>query len=99
MTVLPIGTIALNWHTSPHFPHKEHFSRSTAGTGKLTVSVVAMVGFSNMWQFGSSTSQSSIWARVPKTNAKLVATVVLPVPPFPLATAIIIISNPFQPYQ
>ena len=42
-----------------------------------------------MWQLGSSTSQSNNCALEPSIAARLVAMVVLPVPPFPLATLMI----------
>jgi hypothetical protein len=53
-------------------------------------------GLRKMWAFGSSTSQSRNWT-FPRESAKLVAIVVLPVPPFPLATEIIIATTNFSP--
>jgi hypothetical protein len=38
-TVPPMTTMALNWHISPHFPQRVHFSMSTSGTGVVIVSI------------------------------------------------------------
>jgi hypothetical protein len=45
-----------------------------------------------IWELGSSTSQSRIWA-FGKELARLVAVVVLPVPPLPLATEMIMAAS------
>jgi len=81
------GRIALKAQISPHSPHPLHCSSSTIGTGTVTLAEPSSTGLRNKWALGSSTSQSmkqtdSVSARV---RAKFTATVVLPVPPFPLA--------------
>ncbi len=60
-----------------------------------TGSIRVITGFSKMWSFGSSTSQSRscICSLSLRERARLVATSVLPVPPLPLATEIIILLS------
>ena len=48
-----------------------------------------MTGFRKRWALGSSTSQSRNCSGSPRATARLVAMVVLPVPPLPLATLMI----------
>ena len=49
-----------------------------------------MLGDRKIWALGSSTSQSKNWTPLFMERARLVAMVVFPVPPFPLAIEIII---------
>ena len=92
-TVFPTTTMALNWQTSAHLPQRLHLLSSTSGTGVVTLIAKSNSGSINKWALGSSTSQSRRIASSPNTAARLVATVVLPVPPFPLATLMIILST------
>ncbi len=92
-TVSPRTAMARNRHISAHFLHWVHFSRSISGTGVVTVLVSWMDGRRNRWALGSSTSQSSNWTGPDTDTARLVATVVFPVPPLPLAILMIIGSN------
>jgi hypothetical protein len=66
------------------------FFQVNVGTGVVMVLVSSMVGRRNRWALGSSTSQSSNWTGPFTDTAILVATVVFPVPPLPLAMLIII---------
>ena len=54
----------------------------------------AMIGFKKICAFGSSASQSRNCTLLLTESARLLATVVLPVPPFPLANEIIILIVP-----
>jgi hypothetical protein len=67
------------------------------GTGSVTDSLSVNSGIKKRWALGSSTSQSNSATGILSFNetARLAATVVFPVPPFPLAMAIIMFSPPF----
>ncbi len=80
--------IAPNWQNSPHRPQWSQTVSSTTGTGTVTSVVVAVAG-KKRWRLGSSTSQSTSATRptLESVYARLEATMLLPVPPFPLATA------------
>ena len=83
-------TMALYWHISAHSPQHMHVSWSTLGTGIPTGTCSFISGFRKRCPLGSSTSQSRYVIPLPNalaTCARQVATVVLPVPPLPLATA------------
>ena len=88
--------IALYVHTSAHLPQYVHFLKSTMGIGIPTLLVLLMRGFKNNAEFGSSTSQSRNIKFIPFSltyNARLVATIVFPVPPLPLAKETTIIPE------
>ena len=80
---------ALNAQNFEHSPQKSHFDSLTAGTFTKTFRSSSTEGFRKMCAFGSSTSQSKKRTGFPASVseiARFTATVVLPVPPFPLAT-------------
>ncbi len=78
---------------SMHFLQKVHFSRSISGTGAITGSFFSMTGLRKRCELGSSTSQSRSCTLCSIESARLVDTVVFPVPPLPLAILIIIRFN------
>ncbi|OQB01227.1 MAG: hypothetical protein BWY20_02397 [Spirochaetes bacterium ADurb.Bin215] len=95
MTDVPTQTIALNSQNRPHSPQAVHFDSSRTGTGTVTVSVcLPVVSPRKIDEFGSSTSQSRSTSGSETERARDTDTVVLPVPPFPEATAIFISSVP-----
>jgi hypothetical protein len=77
-----------------HLPQSVHLYSSNRGTGIPIEATWWMVGDRNRWEFGSSTSQSIHWT-VPlgSERAKLTATAVFPVPPFPLVIEIIMVLS------
>jgi len=93
---VPNDTIARYWQKRPQAPQPSHRSARTSGTGRCTISSSAGGAFRNRCALGSSTSQSSSWTGVGKTVARFTDTVVLPVPPLPDATAMIM-APPLEP--
>ena len=89
-TFLPTTAIALKRQICAHFRHNVHRLLSTAGTKVVIVSLLSILGCRNRWTLGSSTSQSRSVQSPPRLIARLVETVVLPVPPLPLAMLMII---------
>jgi len=77
---------ALNWHNSEHLRHSVHLELSATGTSTHALSRQTMSGCRKRCRFGSSTSKSTATAGRSQTQAKEADTVVLPVPPLPLAT-------------
>ena len=93
---LPSTAMAWYWQTSAHLPQAVHFAASTCGIWIATSWRRSKAGARNRCALGPSTSQSrktggggTGWPGSPiaRLSARLVATVVLPVPPLPLATA------------
>ena len=87
--------MALNSHALTQSPQRVHSSSSTSGRSLPTEREFSICGFKKMCAFGSSTSQSrNCTGSLSETAmARFVATVVLPVPPFPLATVILMITT------
>jgi len=82
--------MALNSQTSAHLTQAMQRAASTTGTGMPTDADDSIVGLRNRCPLGSSTSQSRYWTacfRKSSVAARWTATVVLPVPPLPLAIA------------
>jgi hypothetical protein len=90
-TVFFAGIIALNLQSSPHLPHRIHFSESTIGYSTNIFSSSVTIGFRKILALGSSTS-ASIKVIFLFRAERLVEIVVFPVPPFPLNTAIFILN-------
>ncbi len=89
----PMMAMALNSHALAHSPQRVHSSSSTSGRSFSTERVCSICGLRKMCAFGSSTSQSrNCTENLSETAiARFVATVVLPVPPFPLAIVILMV--------
>ena len=81
-------TIPLNRQMEAQCPQDRQRPASITGTGTVTRVERSIFGFRKRWAFGSSTSQSRNRMGPGAVNAKLTATVVLPVPPFPEAMTI-----------
>jgi len=86
--------MALNAQAFLHLPQKVHFLGSITGTDMFTGNLAISDALINMWQSGSSTSQSKsctlYFMYFVRIWNKPVLTVVFPVPPFPLVMAIFI---------
>jgi hypothetical protein len=95
-TAPPTTARALNSQTSAQRPQAVQRAASTRGTGRVTSRPVSHTGCRNRAALGASTSQSSnrTGRDSAATCASAVATVVLPVPPLPLATATRIVLSP-----
>ena len=91
MGVSPRMVTAPNWHSSRQAPQRVHTAVSISGISRLAVRARVMHGRRNRCRFGSSTSRSTAatgrFQTSDQTEARDADTVVLPVPPLPLAMA------------